>query len=87
MWHMSSRSRVATLRTGIHYLLTVTHVSFADDVIFVHGQSINQSIMLFRVVQVTKSLQDPLEVGNSRLGKAMPVGCQFKVTQQEAARI
>ena len=31
-------------------------------------QSINQSIMLFRVVQVTKSLQDPLEVGNSLLG-------------------
>jgi len=30
--------------------------------------SINQSIMLFRVVQVTKSLQDPLEVGNSLLG-------------------
>jgi len=28
----------------------------------------NQSIMLFRVVQVTKSLQDPLEVGNSLLG-------------------
>jgi len=27
-----------------------------------------QSIMLFRVVQVTKSLQDPLEVGNSLLG-------------------
>jgi len=32
------------------------------------NQSINQSIMLFRVVQVTKSLQDPLEVGNSLLG-------------------
>ena len=30
--------------------------------------SINQSIMLFRVVQVTKSLQGPLEVGNSLLG-------------------
>ena len=30
--------------------------------------SINQSIMLFRVVQVTKSLQDPLEEGNSLLG-------------------
>jgi len=29
---------------------------------------VNQSIMLFRVVQVTKSLQDPLEVGNSLLG-------------------
>jgi len=33
-----------------------------------NNQSINQSIMLFRVVQVTKSLQDPLEVGNSLLG-------------------
>jgi len=32
------------------------------------NQSINQSVMLFRVVQVTKSLQDPLEVGNSLLG-------------------
>jgi len=32
------------------------------------NQSTNQSIMLFRVVQVTKSLQDPLEVGNSLLG-------------------
>ena len=32
-------------------------------------QSINQSINhAFRVVQVTKSLQDPLEVGNSLLG-------------------
>ena len=31
-------------------------------------QSISQSIMLFRVVQVTKSLPDPLEVGNSLLG-------------------
>ena len=30
--------------------------------------SINQSIMLFSVVQVTKSLQDPLEVGNSLPG-------------------
>jgi len=30
--------------------------------------SINQSIMLFRVVQVTKSLQDPLEVGNNLVG-------------------
>jgi len=29
---------------------------------------LSQSIMLFRVVQVTKSLQDPLEVGNSLLG-------------------
>ena len=28
----------------------------------------SQSIMLFRVVQVAKSLQDPLEVGNSLLG-------------------
>jgi len=27
--------------------------------------SINQSIMHFRVVQVIKSLQDPLEVGNN----------------------
>ena len=33
-----------------------------------YTQSINQSIMLFRVVQVTKSLQDPLEVGNSLPG-------------------
>jgi len=32
------------------------------------GMRLNQSIMLFRVVQVTKSLQDPLEVGNSLLG-------------------
>ena len=36
--------------------------------IVTNTQSINQSIMLFRVVQVTKSLQDPLEVGNSLLG-------------------
>ena len=32
------------------------------------SQSINQSIMFFRVVQVTKSLQDPLEVGNNLPG-------------------
>ena len=32
------------------------------------SQSINQSIMLFRVVQVIKSLQDPLEVGNNLPG-------------------
>ena len=31
-------------------------------------QSINQSIMFFRVVQVIKSLQDPLEVGNNLPG-------------------
>jgi len=30
--------------------------------------SINQSIMHFRVVQVIKSLQDPLEVGNNLPG-------------------
>ena len=29
---------------------------------------INHAFLLFRVVQVTKSLQDPLEVGNSLLG-------------------
>jgi len=35
------------------------------------SQSINQSVnqsCIFRVVQVTKSLQDPLEVGNNLLG-------------------
>jgi len=31
------------------------------------NQSINQSC-IFRVVEVTKSLQDPLEVGNNLLG-------------------
>jgi len=32
-----------------------------------HNESINQSC-IFRVVQVTKSLQDPLEVGNNLPG-------------------
>jgi len=32
------------------------------------GASISQSVMYFRVVQVTKSLQDPLEVGNNLPG-------------------
>jgi len=46
-------------------------------------QSINQSIMHFRVVQVTKSLQDPLEVGNnlpgiSRMFRRQPKGHTFR---------
>jgi len=40
----------------------------SDELWFLVFGKINQSIMLFRVVQVTKSLQDPLEVGNSLLG-------------------
>jgi len=32
------------------------------------NQSINQSVMFFRVVQVIKSLHDPLVVGNNLTG-------------------
>jgi len=49
-----------SFRVGIHMFKTerLVTLSVCD----------SQSIMLFRVVQVTISLQDPLEVGNSLLG-------------------
>jgi len=65
--HLSRSHVVETDRVVAHHVVRALPLScictctVPSSILRIH-QSINQSIMYFRVVQVAKSLQDPLEV-------------------------